>query len=69
MNDRNGWQIDKNEETLADQQVPQTEMRTENSRASGRASSESPTPGPRGDLARRRLDATGVGHIKCANQN
>ncbi len=31
--------------------------------SSGRANSESPTLGPRGDLSGRRLDATGVGYI------
>jgi len=55
--------MDENEETLADQQVPQADIRTASSRASGRAISESPTSGPRGDLAGRRLDATGVGYI------
>ncbi len=52
-----------NGKTLAEQQVPQADIRTASSRASGRADSESPTPGPRGDLAGRRLDATGVGYI------
>ena len=54
---------DNNGKTLAEQQVPQANIRTASSRASGRADSESPTPGPRGDLAGRRLDATGVGYI------
>ena len=43
--------------------MPQADIRTASLRASGRADSESPTPGPRGDLAGRRLDATGVGYM------
>ncbi len=43
--------------------MPQADFRTASSRASGRVDSEAPTPGSRGDLAGRRLDATGVGYI------
>ncbi len=48
---------------LADQQVPQANIGTASSRASGRVDSEAPTPGSRGDLAGRRLDAKEVGHM------
>ncbi len=54
---------DDNGKPLAEQQVPQANIRTISLRASGRADSESPNPGTRGDLAGRRLDVTGVGYI------
>ncbi len=38
--------------------MPQANVGTASSRSSGRSDGESPTPGPRGDLAGRCLDAT-----------
>ncbi len=43
--------------------MPQADIGTTSSRSSGRANSESPTPGPRGDLARSRLEVTGNGYM------
>ena len=48
---------------LADQQVPQANAGTASSRSSGQADCAPPTSRPRVDLARRRLEATGIGYI------
>ncbi len=63
MNGENLSITDNNEKMLADQQVATSRGGTASSRSSGRADNESPTSRPRGDLAKRRLEAQENGYI------